>query len=117
MIVVATSAANHCHYCVIAHGAILRIRAKAPLLADQIAINYLKADLTARQRRMLAFAMQVAQDSASVEQTHIDAMLADGFDLDDVWDIGAIAAFFAMSNRLANLSGMRPNDEFYTLGR
>lgn len=117
MIVVATSAANDCHYCVIAHGAILRIRAKDPLLADQIAINYLKADIDARQRLMLDFAMQVALDSGSIEQLDIDDMLTAGFSLDEIWDIGAIAAFFAQSNRLANLSSMRPNDEFYSLGR
>lgn len=117
MIVVATSSANACHYCVIAHGAILRIRAKAPLIADQIAINYLKADLTSRQRVMLDFAMLVALDSASIEQADIDEMSVAGFSMDDVWDIGAIVAFFAQSNRLANLSGMRPNDEFYLMGR
>ena len=117
MIVVATSAANSCQYCVIAHGAILRIRAKHPLIADQVAVNYLKADLTDRQRIMLDFAMLVAQDSASIEQADIDAMLAADFSLDDVWDIGAITAFFAQSNRLANLSSMRPNDEFYTMAR
>ena len=117
MIVVATSGANACHYCVIAHGAILRIRAKNPLLADQIAINYLKADLDPRQRVMLDFAMQVALDSAAIEQADIDDLLSLGFSLDDVWDIGAIAAFFAQSNRLANLSAMRPNDEFYRMGR
>jgi uncharacterized peroxidase-related enzyme len=87
------------------------------MLADQIAINYLKADLTSRQRVMLDFAMQVALDSASVEQADIDEMTETGFSLDDVWDIGAIVAFFAQSNRLANLSGMRPNDEFYLMGR
>lgn len=117
MIVVATSALNQCHYCVIAHGAILRIRAKQPLIADQVAINYRKADLTPRQRSMLDFAVAVAADSASIEQADIDSLLAAGFTEDDVWDIGAIAAFFAQSNRLANLSAMRPNDEFYTMGR
>lgn len=117
MIVVATSAANGCQYCVIAHGAILRIRAKQPLLADQIAINYLKADINERQRLILDFAMQVALESASVGPADMDRMRDAGFSDDDIWDIGAIAAFFAMSNRLANLSAMRPNDEFYTLGR
>ncbi len=117
MIVVVTSAMNSCHYCVIAHGAILRIRAKNPLLADQIAINYLKADLDGRQRQMLDFAVRVSQDSASVEQVHIDQLLEAGFSLDDIWDIGAVAAFFALSNRMANLTAMRPNDEFYGLGR
>ena len=117
MIVVATSAANGCQYCVIAHGAILRIRAKNPLLADQVAINYRKADITPRQRAMLDFAMQVALHSATVDDDSIARLADHGFDEEDVWDIGAIAAFFAMSNRLANLTSMRPNDEFYALGR
>ena len=117
MIVVATSAANQCQYCVIAHGAILRVRAKNPLLADQIAINWRKADLTPRHRAMLAFAMQVALESQTVSDADLEAMSGHGFDREDVWDIAAIAAFFAMSNRLANVTGMRPNDEFYTLGR
>jgi len=117
MIVVATSAANACHYCVIAHGAILRIRAKNAFLADQIAINYRKADITPRQLAMLEFALQVAQHSASVSDADIERLQAHGFSAEDVWDIGAIAAFFAMSNRLANLTSMRPNDEFYSLGR
>ena len=117
MIVVATSAANDCHYCVIAHGAILRIRAKNPLLADQVAVNYRKADITARQRVMLDFARTVCLDAASVEAAQFEALRAEGFSDEDIWDIGAIAAFFAQSNRLANLSAMRPNDEFYTLGR
>ena len=117
MIVVATSAANNCHYCVIAHGAILRIRAKNPLIADQVAVNYLKADLTDRQRTMLDFAMLVSLESGEIEQSDIDRMLAADFSMDDIWDIGAIAAFFAQSNRLANLSSMRPNDEFYAMGR
>ena len=117
MIVVTTSALNDCQYCVIAHGAILRIRAKNPLIADQVAVNYLKADIDDRQRAMLDFAVRVSQDSASVEQKHIDELLALDFTLDDVWDIGAIAAFFALSNRMANLTSMRPNDEFYSMGR
>ena len=117
MIVVATSSANSCQYCVVAHGAILRIRARNPLLADQVAINYRKADITPRQRAMLDFAMRVALDSASVDDAAIDALAEHGFSADDVWDIGAVAAFFAMSNRLANLTAMRPNEEFYTLGR
>ena len=117
MIVVATSSANSCQYCVIAHGAILRIRAKNPLLADQVAVNYLKADITSRQRVMLDFAMQVSQDSASITDESLQEMRDQGFPDDDIWDIAAIAAFFAMSNRLANVTGMRPNDEFYTLGR
>ncbi len=117
MIVVATSGANQCQYCVIAHGAILRVRAKNPLIADQVAINYQKADLEPRQRAMLDFAMQVALDSATVTEADFPALRAHGFSDDDIWDIGAIAAFFALSNRLANLSAMRPNDEFYLMGR
>lgn len=117
MIVVATSAANQCHYCVIAHGAILRIRAKDPLIADQVAVNYRKADITPRQRAMLEFAMKVSQDAHSITETDFTTLTAAGFSEDDIWDIGAIAAFFAQSNRLANLSAMRPNDEFYGLGR
>ena len=117
MIVVATSAANQCQYCVMAHGAILRIRAKNPLIADQVAINYLKADITAKQRAMLDFAMQVALESASVDDNDIATLEAQGFSKEDVWDIAAIAAFFAMSNRMANVTGMRPNEEFYKMGR
>ncbi len=117
MIVVATSAANDCHYCVIAHGAILRIRAKNPLIADQVAVNYRKADITPRQRAMLDFAMTICLDAGAVETADLEALRAAGFSDDDIWDIGAIAAFFAQSNRLANLSAMRPNDEFYTMGR
>ncbi len=117
MIVVATSAANQCHYCVIAHGAILRIRAKNPLIADQVAVNYLKADLSERERAILDFAMQVALASAEIENETVEAMRNKGFTDDEIWDIGAIASFFAMSNRLANLASIRPNDEFYTLGR
>jgi uncharacterized peroxidase-related enzyme len=117
MIVVATSGANQCQYCVIAHGAILRVRAKNPLLADQIAINYRKADITPRQRAMLDFAMKVALHSAEVEEADIKHLEQEGFDREDVWDIAAIAAFFAMSNRLANVTAMRPNDQFYTIGR
>jgi len=117
MIVVATSGANSCQYCVVAHGAILRIRAKNPLVADQVAINYRKADITARQRAMLDFAMKVALESHQVGEADLAALAKDGFSKDDVWDIAAIAAFFAMSNRLANVSSMRPNDEFYLMGR
>ena len=117
MIVVATSGANHCHYCVVAHGAILRIRARNPLLADQVAINHRKADITARQRAMLDFAMKVALESHKVEDADFAALAKDGFSRDDAWDIAAIAAFFALSNRLANVSSMRPNDEFYLMGR
>jgi uncharacterized peroxidase-related enzyme len=117
MIVVATSNANQCQYCVIAHGAILRIRAKDPLIADQVAINYRKADITSRQKAMLDFAMKVSLEAYAVGDADIAALGAHGFTEDDVWDIAAIAAFFAMSNRLANVTSMRPNDEFYSLGR
>jgi len=117
MIVVATSAANACQYCVIAHGAILRIRAKNPLLADQIAVNYLKADITPRQSAMLDFALQIALHSATVEAADLELLHAQGFSDEDIWDIGAIAAFFAMSNRLANLAAIRPNAVFYSMGR
>jgi uncharacterized peroxidase-related enzyme len=117
LIVVATSAANDCQYCVIAHGAIARIRMKDPLIADQVAVNYRKADLTPRQRAMLAFARRVATRSGEVGDADLDALRAHGFSDDDIWDIGAIAAFFALSNRMANLTDMRPNDEFYALGR
>jgi uncharacterized peroxidase-related enzyme len=117
MIVVATSNANQCQYCVIAHGAILRIRAKNPQIADQVAVNYRKADITPRQRAMLDFAMKVALEAHTVGDADIAALSAHGFSEEDAWDIAAIAAFFAMSNRLANVSSMRPNDEFYMLGR
>ncbi|WP_374474512.1 peroxidase-related enzyme [Zoogloea sp.] len=117
MIVVATSGANNCLYCVVAHGAILRIRAKNPRVADQLATNYLKAEITPRQRAMLDFAMKLALDSGAVGDEDIAAVKAHGFDDEAVWDIGAITAFFAMSNRLANLTGMRPNDEFFLMGR
>ncbi|TAK40596.1 MAG: alkylhydroperoxidase [Betaproteobacteria bacterium] len=117
MIVVATSGANRCQYCVVAHGAILRIRAKNPLVADQVAVNYLKADLTARQKAMLGFAMKVALDAGAIEEADFEALRAHGFSGDDIWDIGAVAAFFALSNRMANLTAMRPNDEFYLMGR
>ncbi|MEO5700647.1 MAG: peroxidase-related enzyme [Casimicrobiaceae bacterium] len=117
MIVVATSGANDCLYCVVAHGAILRIYAKNPLVADQVATNYRKADITPRQRVMLDFALRVAQDSATIGDGDFAALRAAGFADEDIWDIGAIAAFFALSNRMANMISMRPNDEFYTLGR
>jgi len=117
MIVVATSAANQCHYCVVAHGAILRIRAKNALVADQIAINYRKADITPRQRAMLDFAMQVALASHAVDEHDIERLTREGFDEEDVWDIATIAAFFGMSNRIANVTNTRPNDEFYGMGR
>lgn len=117
MIVVATSNANQCQYCVIAHGAILRIRAKNPLIADQVAINYRKADITPRQKAMLDFAMRVAFEAHSVGDEDFAGLAQHGFSEEDAWDIAAIAAFFGLSNRLANVMGMRPNDEFYTLGR
>jgi uncharacterized peroxidase-related enzyme len=117
MIVVATSSANQCQYCVIAHGAILRIRAKNPLIADQIAVNYRKADITPRQRAMLDFAMRVSQEAHLASEKDFTELAAHGFSQDDIWDIAAISAFFALSNRLANVTAMRPNDEFYLMGR
>jgi len=117
MIVVATSAANDCLYCVVAHGAILRIYEKKPLVADQVAINWRKADITPRQRAMLAFAMKVCQRSSEVDDADFAALREHGFDDEDTWDIAAITAFFGMSNRLANATGMKPNDEFYLMGR
>ncbi len=117
MIVVATSNANQCQYCVVAHGAILRIRAKDPLIADQVAVNYRKADITARQKAMLDFAMKVSQSAHLVGDADIATLATHGFDEEDVWDIAAIAAFFGLSNRLANVTSMRPNREFYSMGR
>jgi len=117
LIVVATSAANDCHYCVIAHGAIARIYAKNPLIADQVATNYRKADLDDRQKAMIAFALKVGQQSQTVVDTDLDDLRAQGLSDDDIWDIGAIASFFALSNRMANLTSMRPNDEFYSMAR
>jgi uncharacterized peroxidase-related enzyme len=117
MIVVATSAANDCHYCVVAHGAILRIRARNPLVADQVAVNYRKADIAPRQKAMLEFAMQVATAPGTVNEAAFETLRGHGFGDEDIWDVGAIAAFFALSNRMANLIDMRPNDEFYLLGR
>jgi uncharacterized peroxidase-related enzyme len=117
MIVVATSGANNCVYCVVAHGAILRIYEKNPLIADQVATNYRKADIPPRQKAMLAFAMKVATASGTIEDADFEALRPHGFSDEDIWDIGAIAAFFALSNRMANMIGMRPNDEFYLLGR
>jgi uncharacterized peroxidase-related enzyme len=117
MIVVATSGANQCQYCVVAHGAILRIRAKNPLIADQVATNYRKADLTPRERAMLDFAMKVALESHRLEEGDFLLLEKEGFSRDDVWDMAAIASFFALSNRMANFTSMRPNDEFYLLGR
>ena len=117
MIVVATSGANDCLYCIVAHGAILRIYAKDPLIADQVAVNYRKADITDRQKAMLAFALKVALRSVDIVDADFDELRGHGFSDEDGWDIGAIAAFFALSNRMANMISMRPNDEFYLLGR
>jgi uncharacterized peroxidase-related enzyme len=117
MIVVATSAANQCHYCVVAHGALVRVYEKKPLLADQIAVNYRKADLTPRQRAMLDFAMKVALRSYEVEDPDFARLREHGFSDENAWDIAGIAAFFGMSNRIANAVSMRPNDEFYLMGR
>ena len=117
MIVVATSGANDCVYCVVAHGAILRVYEKNPLVADQVAVNHRKADISPRQRAMLDFALKVATDSRSIEPADFEPLRAHGFSDEDIWDIGAIAAFFALSNRMANLISMRPNEEFYLLGR
>ncbi|MBA3506807.1 MAG: peroxidase-related enzyme [Betaproteobacteria bacterium] len=117
MIVVATSGANDCLYCIVAHGAILRIYAKNPLVADQVAVNYRKADITPRQKAMLAFALKVALESSAIGDDDFAALRAHGFSDEDAWDIGAIAAFFALSNRMANMIAMRPNDEFFTMGR
>jgi uncharacterized peroxidase-related enzyme len=117
MIVVATSSANQCQYCVIAHGAILRIRAKNPLIADQIAVNYRKADITPRQRAMLDFAMKVSLQAGTISEPDFADLASHGFSDDDAWDIAAISAFFALSNRMANITAMRPNDEFYLMGR
>ncbi|WP_175741252.1 peroxidase-related enzyme [Burkholderia ambifaria] len=117
MIVVATSAVNQCQYCVIAHGAILRIRAKDPLIADQVATNYRKADITVRQKAMLDFAMKVSHTAHLVGEADFDTLKSHGFTEVDVWDIAAISAFFGMSNRIATVTNMRPNAEFYALGR
>jgi uncharacterized peroxidase-related enzyme len=117
MIVTATSAANHCLYCVVAHGAILRIYEKKPLVADQVAINHRKADIPPRQRAMLDFAMKVCEASHTVEDSDFAALHAHGFNDEDAWDIAAITAFFGLSNRMASFSGMQPNPEFYLMGR
>ena len=117
MIVTATSAANHCLYCVVAHGAILRIYEKKPMVADQVAVNYRKADITPRQRAMLDFAMKVSQRSHEIEDRDFELLHAHGFDDEDIWDIAAITAFFGLSNRMASFSGMQPNPEFYLMGR
>lgn len=117
MIVVATSSVNDCHYCVIAHGAILRIYARHPLVADQIAVNYAKADITPRQKAMLAFAVKMTRRPGEIGDSDFAALHEHGFDDEDIWDIGAITGFFGLSNRMANLIEMRPNDEFYGMGR
>jgi uncharacterized peroxidase-related enzyme len=117
MIVVATSNANQCQYCVVAHGAILRVRAKNPLIADQVAVNYRKADLTPRQKAMLAFAMKVSGPAYEVGEADFETLAGHGFTPDDIWDIAGIAAFFGLSNRMANVSNLRPNDEFFALAR
>lgn len=117
LIVVATSGVNRCLYCVVAHGAILRIRAKDPFIADQVATNPAKADLSDRERHIVEFALKVATDSANVTDTDLDDMRAKGFTDDEIWDIGAITALFALSNRYANFAGIRPNDEFYAMAR
>ncbi len=117
MIVIATSGANNCVYCVVAHSAMLRVYSKQPLLADQIAVNYRKADVAPRQRAMLDFAMKVATESYKISDQDFVTLRSHGFNDEDVWDIGAIAAFFALSNRMANLTSMMPNAEFYSMGR
>jgi uncharacterized peroxidase-related enzyme len=117
MIIVATSGLNHCLYCVVAHGAILRIYAKSALLAEQVSINHRKAPLTHRQHAMLDYALKVADKSSTVTQADFDLLLSHGFDMEDVWDIGNITALFALSNRMANITGLMPNPQFYTMGR
>ena len=117
MIVVATSNANGCQYCVVAHGAILRVRAKNALIADQVAVNYQKADISDRQKAMLDFAMKVSNDAGSVSDLDFETLREHGFTDEDIWDIAGITAFFGLSNRMANFLSLRPNDEFYTLGR
>ena len=117
MIIVATSGANECLYCVVAHGALLRIYEKKPLVADQVAVNYRKADISERQKAMLAFAMKVCSDSAAIGDADFVALRRHGFGNEDIWDIAGITALFALSNRMANFTAMRPNDEFYLMGR
>jgi uncharacterized peroxidase-related enzyme len=117
MIVVATSNDNNCQYCVVAHGAILRIRAKNSLIADQVAVNYRKADITDRQKAMLDFALKVSNDAGSLGDADFKILRAHGFGDEDIWDIAGITAFFGLSNRMANFISMRPNDDFYTMGR
>ena len=117
MIVVATSGINQCIYCVVAHGAILRIREKNPLIADQVATNYRKADITAKQKLMLDFAVKVSQRAHEIQDSDITTLQENGFSSEEIWDIGSIAALFALSNRMANMADIRPNTEFYTMGR
>jgi uncharacterized peroxidase-related enzyme len=117
MIIVATSGANQCLYCVVAHGAILRVYEKAPLIADQLAVNPRKADITPRQRAMVDFALKVCNAAQAVEQADFDVLAGQGFFAEDAWDIAAITAFFGLSNRMANVLSLRPNDEFYLMGR
>jgi uncharacterized peroxidase-related enzyme len=117
MIVVAVAGANDCLYCFVAHGAILRVYAKQPLVADQVGVNYREADITPRQKAMLAFALKVAEKSGEIDDPDFEALRVHGFADEDIWDIGNISAFFCLSNRMANLIALRPNDEFYALGR
>jgi uncharacterized peroxidase-related enzyme len=117
MIIVATSGANNCLYCVVAHGAILRVYEKKPLIADQVAVNHRKADLTPRQKAMLDFALKVTRASHEIVDADFEALRAHGFDDEDIWDIAGISAFFGLSNRMANVISLRPNDEFYLMGR
>ena len=117
MIIVATSNENQCLYCVVAHGAVLRIRAKDPLVADQVATNYKKADITPRQKAMLNFAMKVSNQASDICDQDFENLKEHGFTNDDIWDIAGITAFFGLSNRMANFTSMRPNNEFYTMGR
>jgi uncharacterized peroxidase-related enzyme len=117
MIVVATSADNDCQYCVIAHGAILRIRAKNPLVADQVAVNYRKADITPKQKAMLDFALKLSRNSGAVDDADLETLRGHGFSDEDIWDIAGITALFGLSNRMANFTSMRPNTEFYLMGR
>ncbi len=117
MIIVATSGANQCLYCVVAHGAILRVYEKKPLIADQVAVNHRKADITPRQKAMLDFALKVTRASHEVGDADFEALRGHGFSDEDIWDIAGITAFFGLSNRMANVMGLRPNDEFYLMGR
>ena len=117
MIIVATSNDNHCLYCVVVHGAVLRIRSRDPLIADQVAVNYRKADITTRQKAMLAFAMKVSEHAGGIGDTDFETLRGHGFSDENIWDIAGITAFFGLSNQMANFTSMRPNDEFYTMGR